>query len=254
MTVAAMNSAIAAFTAFWNQVGWGTPPHVHPRDAPYLQSDEVELRLLPIPVNGDLAQAEAVVLTLNPGLDNDDYQWEERLDFRESLLRNLRQKHPQNGWPLNYLDPAFSQHPGAGYWSMSRGTRTSGKDLQKFNSVVQAIAARDSVSETAARQHVAKKVTILQLCPYHSKSKPRAQLLSNLPSSTAARGLVQSLILGGDKLVIATRSVAEWGFQQAVTSDRLVVYPSALGASASLTLNSAGGAALVRVLSRAVSK
>ncbi len=115
-----MNSAVSEFTAFWSALPTSGAPFVHPADAPFIRDGELELNLLPIPVNGNLSEAEAIVLTLNPGLDGEDYEWEQRQDFRDSLVSNLRQDHPTSGYSLNYLNPKFAAHPGAGYWSRTR--------------------------------------------------------------------------------------------------------------------------------------
>ena len=244
-----MNTAIEAFLQFWSEAPTESAPFVHPTDAPFIRDGDLELSLLPIPMNGSLIEAEAVVLMLNPGLDKEDRAWEQRPDFRGSLVKNLRQQHSGEAYPLNYLNPAFAMHPGAGYWSQTRKLGGGVRDAQKLNAVVEALASRDNVAPEAARAHVARKVAILQLCPYHSSSKPPTRLLRGLPSCVQARSLLNALLSSGDKLVIATRSVAEWGFTRQVDTDRLVVYAGNQGTSASLTLQSSGGQALVKRLS-----
>ena len=242
-----MNAASSAFLRFWAQLSVAVPPYVHPADAPHIRVGDFELALLPIPVNGHLAEADAIVLTLNPGLDDEDRVWEERKDFRDSLLRNLSQSHLDTGYPLSYLNPTFAMHAGAGYWSQSRrlGLR---RDPQKLFHVTEAIAQRDNVSIETARAHVSRMVAILQLCPYHSTAKPPQRLLRRLPSCAAARELVTGLIEERRQLVVATRSVADWGFNGPMNGDKLVVYEGNQGTSASLTLNSIGGQAIVRAI------
>jgi hypothetical protein len=88
------------------------------------------------------------------------------------------------------------------------------------------------------------------LCPYHSANMRRRDLLQRLPSCLQARRLVHALAASGEKLVVATRSVSEWGFTGPVESESLVVYPSSLGISASLSLSSVGGVALLNRISR----
>jgi hypothetical protein len=226
-------------------------PHVHPDDVPFATQGDFELNLLPLPINGNIKEAECVVLMLNPGLDDEDYEWEGRDDFKSSLIRNLAQSHGPRDYPLVYLDPTFNQHPGAGYWARARVPRRPKREQQKLRAVIEAVAARDRVSVEVAQAHVARKVAVIQLCPYHSANMSRRDLLKRMPSCAHARSLVHALAASGEKLVIATRSVAEWGFNGPVEAPSLVVYPSALGISASLSLSSAGGAALLRRISTA---
>jgi hypothetical protein len=246
-----MQSAHSRFVDFWAKLQTRTSPFVHPDDAAHIHAENLSLNLLPVPVNGSLVHAEALVLMLNPGLDPDDEAWERREDFRESLVHNLKQDHLATSHPLNYLNPLFRMHPGAGYWSRSRGLSGGKRDPQKLSSLIHAVAERDDVSIESAQMHVARKVAIVQLCPYHSKKKPSSRLLRDLPSCKLVRDLVQAVIDGDQKLVVATRSVAEWGFKESINIPHLVVYPGNLGASASLTLSSEGGKALLRKISRA---
>ena len=143
---------------------------------------------------------------------------------------------------------AFSRHPGAGYWAESRKIRGT-RDQQKLRSVIEALAQRDGVCEAAARAHVARKVAVVQLVPYHSAKLKRRDVFGNLPSVCQARAFVHGLVREQSKLVIAARSVHEWGFAEPQNNQHLVVYRRALGASASLTLRSEGGRALLARLS-----
>ena len=245
-----MKSAVENFLEFWRRFQLTDPPYVHPEDRGLAQQDDFELNLLPLPVNGNLSEAECIVLMLNPGLDDEDYVWEEHAAFRSSVTKNLNQAHLAADYPLLYLDPAFEQHPGAGYWSRARVPKRPKREQQKLRSLVEGIASRDRATVAAAQAHVARKVAILQLCPYHSTNMSRRDLLSRLPSCQQARRLVHQLATTGEKLIVATRSVSEWGFSGPVEAESLVVYPGSLGLSASLSLSSAGGAAMFRRISQ----
>jgi hypothetical protein len=245
-----MKSAVDTFLAFWRRFEVTTPPFVHPEDQSLATQGDFELSLLPLPVNGNLIEAECVVLMLNPGLDPEDHEWEKTEAFRNSIIKNLSQSHTASDHPLLYLNPAFAQHPGAGYWARARLPKGPKREQQKLRSVIEAVANRDGVSIAAAQAHVSRKVAIVQLCPYHSASMSRRDLLRRLPSCQAARQLVHALAASGEKLVVATRSVSEWGFTGPVNSQSLVVYPGSLGISASLSLTSAGGAAMLKRISR----
>lgn len=245
-----MKSPVETFLAFWSRFEHRAPPYVHPDDRALATQADFELNLLPLPVNGSLMDAECVILMLNPGLDPEDYQWEKTQNFRSSLIRNLNQSHGPDDHPLLYLDPVFGQHPGAGYWARARDPKRPKREQQKLRAVIEAIANRDGVTVEAAQAHVSRKVAVVQLCPYHSANMNRRDLLKRLPSCLQARDLVHALAASGEKLVVVARSVREWGFAGPVQSAGLVVYPSSLGSSASLSLSSIGGAALMKRIPR----
>lgn len=244
-----MNTATATFLSFWRKFTPGYAPFVHPEDAASQYLSDFELSLLPIPFIGNLNEAEAVVLMLNPGLDNEDIGWEENPLFRSALEQNLSQSFPVGSFPNFYLNPLFSEHPGAGYWAKSRGLPGK-RDPQKLNSIIKAVVCRDGVTFPKAQEHVSRKVAIVQLVPYHSAALRRRQVLAELPSARQARGFVEGLIREKSKLVIAARSVSHWGFIGPINAEHLVVYRPTLGRSASLTTTSEGGRALIARLSR----
>ncbi|MFZ5532870.1 MAG: hypothetical protein ACOY5H_04970 [Pseudomonadota bacterium] len=243
-----MSEAVETFLKFWGQFEAHGRRYLHPADGNFSNLDDLELSLLPIPFVGNLCEAEAVILMLNPGLNADDVAWEQETTFRAAVEHNLLQYFPENAFPFFYLDPQFSRHPGAGYWAESRKIRGT-RDQQKLRSVIHALAQRDGVCVAAARAHVARKVAVVQLVPYHSAQLKHRSVFGNLPSVCQARAFVHGLVREQSKLVIAARSVHEWGFADPQNNERPVVYQAAQGASASLTMNSEGGRALFARLS-----
>lgn len=243
-----MSEAVETFLTFWGQFKAHGQTYIHPADRNFRNLNDFELSLLPIPFVGNLREAEAVILMLNPGLSADDVAWEQNQAFRAAVERNLSQSFPEGAFPFFYLDPQFGQHPGAGYWAASRRIPDK-RDQQKLRSVIEALAQRDGVCEAAARAHVARKVAVVQLVPYHSAKLKRRDVFGNLLSVCQARAFVHGLVREQSKLVIAARSVHEWGFAEPQNNQHLVVYRRALGASASLTLRSEGGRALLARLS-----
>jgi hypothetical protein len=244
-----MSEATSSFLDYWSEFIPTAPPCIHPSDSgsPFLR--DFELSLIPVPFVGDLREAEAIILMLNPGLDSQDIAWEQNQHFRQALIGNLAQSFRDKSFPFFYLNPAFHEHSGAGYWAKSRKILGK-KDPQKLRSVIEALALRDSVSEKAAQAHVSRKVAIVQLAPYHSVKLVRRKVLDELHSAHRARDFVNGLIQEKSKLVIAARSVSKWGFSESQNNSHLVVYPPTHGASASLTIASNGGRALLGHLSK----
>lgn len=111
----------------------------------------LHLGLLPQPWFGDLKSATVFVLLLNPGLNPGDYYAEYRVPpFRAALIRNLHSE-PNREYPLLFLDPEFSWHPGARYF------RT------RLNWLALALAQQRAISYRGALAVVARHVCCLQL-------------------------------------------------------------------------------------------
>jgi hypothetical protein len=74
-----MSAATETFIHFWRMFTPGSAPFVHPEDATSKFLSDFELSLLPVPFIGNLREAEAIVLMLNPGLDSADVDWEKKM-------------------------------------------------------------------------------------------------------------------------------------------------------------------------------
>ena len=246
-----MNEAIDRFEAYWREFSPRRPLHVHPRDAAFVRGSDLDLTLLPVPVVGDLRRAEVVILMLNPGLDAEDHSWEEREDFRDVLSRAAQHSLGDATHPFFYLDPRFANHPGAGYWIGGRRAGPGRKTQQKLRAVTQELSRRRGTTFEAIQNELAYRIAILQLLPYHSRElkRQKTRLLKTVPSCDEARALVNGLRRQDRRLIVAPRSIREWGFSGPLVNPNLVVYPSACGASASLTPRSLGGDAIIRRLS-----
>jgi hypothetical protein len=245
-----VTNPIHEFVRYWREFAPQAPPFVHPADRSLILPGDFELDLLPIPVVGDVAGADVIVLMLNPGYDPEDHTWERKPTFRESLLRSLHQRHDGHQFPFSYLDPTFSSHPGAGYWIGGRPPSPGRKTVQKLRRLTEKLAQQRGTTFDDARMIVANRVAILELLPYHSRALRRRDLLSVLPSCQKARMLVEALIRQQRKLIVVPRSIAEWGFSGPVEHANLVVYPRSQGAAASLGPTTAGGRAILRHLSQ----
>src|ERR1700722_2438920 len=76
---------------YWSALDGQT---VHPDDSMVLPSGPFAIGLQPLPWNGPLRNARVYVLLLNPGLDDRDYEYEQRREFREALRQNLLGRGP----------------------------------------------------------------------------------------------------------------------------------------------------------------
>jgi hypothetical protein len=242
-----MSTAIGRFIRYWRTYTPEAPPFVHPKDATYAGISSLELQLLPVPAIGDIEHAEVIVLMLNPGLHKMDFTWEKKPEYRDIVLRNLHQKLEGVRHPFFYLDSRFSEHPGALYWIGGNRLHSRMKVQQKLRAVALELARRRNSDFAAAQAEISRRVAIVQQVPYHSHKLRKRSLLRTLHSCTEARLLAKALVEETDKLVVIVRSSAEWGFTPQVKQN-LVVYNSSLGASASLTLRSLGGQAILNRL------
>lgn len=242
-----MSTAISRFFRYWRKYIPVAPPFVHPSDSAHAGDLDLELQLLPVPAIGDILHAEVIVLMLNPGLHEMDYAWERNLDYRDAVLRNLHQEFKEDPHPFFYLDPRFSDHPGALYWIGGKRLRSSARVQQKLRAITLELARTKNVEFAVAQAEVSRRVAVIQQLPYHSHRLRRRGLLRNLPSCSEARLLVNGLVEETDKLVVIARSSAEWGFTPQVKPN-LIVYGPRLGASASLSLRSLGGQRILKRL------
>ena len=161
----------------------------------------LHLGLLPQPWFGDLESATVFILMLNPGLNPGDYFSEYRVpSYRNALISNLRQERGRE-FPLLFLDPELSWHPGARYF---RG---------KLHWLAQALANEKNMKYREALAVVAKRVCVLQLVPYHSPVfRLPDRILDSLQSAELAKGFVKNLLTTRcDVLILVTRKAEKWG-------------------------------------------
>lgn len=148
-------------------------------------------------------------------------------EFRSALVSNLRQE-PGREFPLAFLDPQFSWHPGARYF------RT------RFHWLAMAIAENKTCSYRQALSEIARRVCVLQLVPYHSAvfALPR-RMLDGLQSTALAKAFVREhLPSRSSVLVIATRKADHWALPE---RSNIVCYEGSETRAAHLSPGSRGG-------------
>ena len=162
----------------------------------------LHLGLLPQPYIGNITRASVFILMLNPGLHSGDYFAEENhSQFRQLVLRNIRQENTNDTYPFIFLNPEFAWHPGFEYFH-KRFDELAGKIKPKVGSYQNALSL------------LAQNVACLELLPYHSKSFGSHSLIGKLPSTVAMLEFAREVLLGraerDDVLVIVTRGVRYW--------------------------------------------
>lgn len=154
------------------------------------------------PFVGDLLNSSVYIITLNPGIGDDEYSNWQDVELNKMLQKNLKQQETE--YPFYYLNPLLAHTGGAKYWGAPKG---------KFAQCIQELAnyTGDIVS---ANKLIAQNVCDLELCPYHSKKwgiKP--DVIRLLPSVRALIDFVADYIIpdviAGKKSLIVGRKVNE---------------------------------------------
>lgn len=154
------------------------------------------------PFVGDLLNSSVYIMTLNPGVGDDEYSNWQDVELNKMLEKNLKQQETE--YPFYYLNPLLAHTGGAQYWGAPKG---------KFAQCIQELAnyTGDVVS---ANKLIAQNVCDLELCPYHSKKwgiKP--EVIRLLPSVRALIDFVADYIIpdviAGKKSLIVGRKVNE---------------------------------------------
>ena len=198
---------------------------VHPQDAPFVSADRFALDLLPQPWVGPLLTADIFVLLLNPGHSGEEADYERRRpDFREALAATLagRQRHV-------FLDPRFSDHPGAAWTS-----RVLGRAIAPL---------------------LAERLCMIELVPYHSRQGAVATAVADrLPSSRRIRDWVEHDLRPraerGEVALIVPRAARRWGFEPGSAGGSVTVYDAARARGAYMTPGTPGGDLIAQRLAR----
>lgn len=233
-----MSEGILRFEEFWRRFDCeGSAQQVHPDDSDSLTErdrQQMQLGLLPLPVNGNLRSADLVFLMLNPGFSESDREWGDVFSRRSlvaSETANLHQREWASDYPMFDLNPEFVGSGGANYWAGSLG-RMKGK----LGHLASALAAPDDGDHSSIRRELANRVAVVQLVAYRSTSfadlqggqsragPPQLRLKSSLEALELARALVRE----GDKLVVIPYGIQHWGYLSPVSSESLVVYKRGL--------------------------
>lgn len=166
-------------------------PFVLPEDRSTIESfnrqakpeHQVRPEVLPVPFLGSLASANVVLLNLNPGIVDQDFEiFRSNKDYVEQNRRTLSFTSDPSFF---YLEPRFSYTEGYKWW---------------FNRLRKLI-------EVCGHKTVAAKVMCIEYFPYHSeKYKPTTPLIS---SQHYGFSLARQALESG-KMIVAMRSHNLW--------------------------------------------
>lgn len=249
----------------WRNCNLDSKPYLFPDDVPHITSanskifnsfseyfsseefglsnGELHTGLLPLPYAGNLEKASIFVLLLNPGLSPGDYFAEEKTEFRNAKIQNLRQEIGNIEYPHISLNPQFAWHSGFTYWH------------DKLDKVIAELVKKSGLTYQEAMSILSKNLASLELVPYHSKSFKQWKLLKKLPSVEAMRNFVHEILVPkakeGKGIIIATRCVNDW---QLPEHENIINYNSGEARAAHLSPSSRGGNAILNHMKRLMEK
>jgi hypothetical protein len=165
------------------------PPYQLPGDAAAIEQfnrrarpeRQLHLDLLPEPFVGS-ADALVVLLSLIPGVSEEDRQVHAQPSFRAAVRRNLH--HEPQAYPFYYLDP---DEEGPGHAWCRKHLRP--------------------VLERVPTEQVAQRLLMVQYFPYHASSFGHERL--RLPSQSFSFALVRQALARG-AVVVLLRSAQLW--------------------------------------------
>ncbi len=209
-------------TEFWaKHIDFG----FHPEDAPRIESEFIlrwtpeealahewdygspanrskfHENLIPVPYAGNLNRAKVFILTLNPGYITECYL-EDHYDntYQAAMHDNLAQSVEL----LPGLNPRLVRSGGYRYWRKA------------LKGAIDDAAELLGTTPADGANMVARKIAVIELCPYHSVSSPGGWVFE-LPSAKAAMTYVQENLVPrarvGKISIIVTRSVRSWDLQ-----------------------------------------
>ncbi len=247
---------------YWENIDINELPIVHTDDksilntavcnfssySQYIDSDEFKrkknpfhLGLVPVPYVGNLEKADIYILLLNPGFSVLNYYEEyENNEMRNILKKNINQDFLDCDFPFFFLNPKYLWTGGGQYWS------------SKLESVLQEMSLIRKYDYSRALFELSNRLAVLELIPYHSKSYNLKRKYENeLGSKREMLKYVNNILVQKAKLdnavIIITRKVDQWNLPN---HTNIIKYGNTEARSAHLTVDSKGGAAIIRRIKR----
>ena len=201
---------------------------------------QFHLGLLPQPFIGNLSKSSIFILMLNPGFAvGDYYALHHSPAYAAAIKRNLSQQNGSDDFPFFFLDPQFAWTAGGQWWQA------------RLHSVATELMRLNSISLRQALQHISQHVACLEMVPYHSRSF--SSLKVELESKKLVCQYVKEVLVPrtrqGNALLIATRQAAAWPLPQP-SNPNIITYNAGQARGAHLTMNTAGGQAILERLQK----
>ncbi|KAB2886834.1 MAG: hypothetical protein F9K34_00995 [Albidovulum sp.] len=243
-----------ALVDFWSGFQRGEAPHVHPDDEEFLRKigktlPQVEARnfhsfirgndfgkrdgrlhvsLLPAPYLGDLERADIFVLLLNPGVAPHSYLEQTDRRYLRMWENTVRQRLAGEEFPNHSIDPRNAWSGAYHWWE------------KKFRSIAaKLVETKAQPNYYSALREISRRVAAIELCPYHSVSRPDLGLIGQLPSTDAARKFLKQDLLPRARearaIILVTRSSKHWSDCFPGNRDGVYVYDQGQARSASFS-------------------
>ena len=234
-------------TRFWRKCELDAPPYLHPMDclnsnriqqgvncyADYVSAFEenrlshkkLHLSLLPQPYQGDLKNAEVIVLLKNPGFHPSDYVAEEKPEYRQSIVETIWQETHSH----MFLDPKWAWTGGFTWWESK---------LREVGCIIAKEKFNGNYSLTLA--DLAKRIACVELVPYHSASFSGT---TQIASANAAKRFAEEVSKDSDRTIVVTRAARHWNLGN---KPNIITYNSGQAIAASLGRTTPGGGAILR--------
>ena len=208
-------------------------------DREKFQQKGFHINLLPAPYSGDLSNADIFILLANPGYSLTDYYDESCKDYRDAVIKNIKQEQVEYANPC--FNPAFLWTGGARYWN------------GKLKDIVQQLLDTGVYNSYAdILKAFSNRIATLELVPYHSEYlNPPRRIFDSLESKKLMLTFIKEYVLpkarAGKALVVVGRRADDWGIEDD-RENNIIVYPHKQAQSFSLTSQSCGGSAIINWL------
>ena len=248
--------------SFWKELDTKNKPYWHPADKDIIESKKLEyyninnyeelinhqdfgningkfhLNLLPVPYTGDIINAKAYILLLNPGFSILDYIVENNNDIKQNIICNIKQDFSKTKYPMIWLDPEYLWTEG-GLWIEN-----------KLRDIICKVKDNEKLSYLKALEYVSKRIAIIELVPYHSKFfNISSNTLKSLESVKRIKKFINDYVFkkveNKEACIIVTRKYKEWDLPK---HENIIFYEGSKARGASLSSDSDGGKKILEFL------
>jgi hypothetical protein len=249
--------------SFWKEFDTKSKPYWHPADKDIIESKKLEyyninnyeelinhpefgnidgkfhLNLLPVPYTGNIINAKAYILLLNPGFSILDYNVENDNNIKQNIINNIKQDFSKTKYPFMWLNPEYIW-TGGGQWIEN-----------KLRDIIYKVKESKKLSYVEALEYISNSIAIIELVPYHSKFfNLSSKTLNSLESVIRIKKFINDYVFkkveNEETCIIVTRKCKEWNLPS--HKKDIIVYEGSKARGASLSSDSDGGAKILEYL------